>query len=32
MLEEKVKKILTRAGWVENRKIDITNQVKILEG
>ncbi|EPY2305150.1 SUKH-3 domain-containing protein [Clostridium sporogenes] len=31
MLEEKVKKILARAGWFENRKIDITNQVKILE-
>lgn len=31
MLEEKVKKILTKAGWIENRKIDITNQVKILE-
>lgn len=32
MLEEKVKKILARSGWFENRKIDITNQIKILEG
>ncbi|GAA0076994.1 SUKH-3 domain-containing protein [Clostridium sp. CTA-5] len=31
MLEEKVKKVLIRAGWIENKKIDITNQVKILE-
>lgn len=31
MLEEKVKKILIKSGWFENRKIDITNQVKILE-
>jgi len=31
MLEKKVKEILTRAGWFENRKIDIINYVKILE-
>lgn len=31
MLEGKVKKILIRSGWYEGRKIDITNQVKILE-
>lgn len=31
MLEEKVKKVLTRSGWSENRKIDITNQVKMIE-
>lgn len=31
MLEEKVMKLLKRAGWYENRKIDITDQVKMLE-
>ncbi|URZ02149.1 SUKH-3 domain-containing protein [Clostridium felsineum] len=31
MLEERVKKILKRSGWIENQKIDITNMVKILE-
>ena len=31
MLEERAIKILKRAGWNEGRKIDITNQVKMLE-
>ena len=31
MLEERVEKILTRAGWSENPKIDMTNRIKILE-
>lgn len=31
MLEERTIKILKRAGWNEGRKIDITNQVKMLE-
>ena len=31
MFEANVKEILVRAGWFENRKIDITDYVKILE-
>ncbi|WP_459480873.1 SUKH-3 domain-containing protein [Clostridium saccharoperbutylacetonicum] len=31
MLEERVKRILTRAGWIENKKIDITQNVKMIE-
>ncbi|EPY6471524.1 SUKH-3 domain-containing protein [Clostridium sporogenes] len=31
MLEEKVIKLLKKAGWYENRKIDITEQIKCFE-
>ncbi|KHD35431.1 hypothetical protein NL50_13075 [Clostridium acetobutylicum] len=31
MFEERVKKILKRAGWYENRNIDITAYIKVLE-
>lgn len=31
MLEEKAIKLLKKAGWYENRKIDITEQVKYLK-
>jgi hypothetical protein len=31
MLEERVKRILTRSGWTENKKIDITQNIEMIE-